>query len=315
MQTRAKMLLWLGATGLLLLGVLAGLLLATIMHNPAQPQPTAAVKSIPKTIVIAGDIACAPGLPTTDFACRASDTAKLVTVLKPDAVLTAGDNQYPNGALSDLQANYDKTWGVFKDKTYPTPGNHDYGTTNASGYFDYFGSRAGEKGKGYYTYKIGDWQLFALNSEIDISKGSPQLIWLEQALDANKSTCSLAYWHKPRFSSGWHPSDSAYDAVWRLLYDHRVDVVVNGHSHAYERFLPQNPDGVYDHANGITQFVSGMGGKDSEKLDAPLPNLATRQNHAFGVLKLTLYPKYATYEFVPIPGQQTFVDSGVVSCH
>jgi 3',5'-cyclic AMP phosphodiesterase CpdA len=309
-----KNIVWVGGFGCLCLGLLIGIiwtggLMRSKQFGSPNPEPK------PRVVVIAGDIACDTGEPKTVFSCRSDETASLVDSIKPDAVLTTGDNQYPNGALQSFQVGYDKTWGKFKDTTYPTPGNHDYATAGAAGYFDYFGGRAGEQGKGYYTFKVGSWRFFALNSEIDVSPTSPQLAWLKQELDNSRETCSLAYWHKPRFSSGWHPGDATYDAVWRLLYYRGVDIVVNGHSHDYERFLPQDPDGKYNPAKGITEFVSGMGGKSSEDLGSPLPNLATRQNHAFGVLKLTLHPNWAAYQFVPIPGQQTFSDSGTLTCH
>ena len=305
--------LGLAGAGLLFAGLLAGILWPT--GQPISPPAQQTRPAPPKTLVVAGDISCEQGSPKTTYNCRSDDTAALVTSIKPDAVLTVGDNQYPKGELVSYQQAYDKTWGAFKDSTYPTPGNHEYGTPEASGYFDYFGARAGEPGKGYYSYKIGDWLFVALNSEIAVSSGSEQLTWLEQELKNNPSTCTLAYWHKPRFSTGGHASDPTYDALWRVLYAQGVDIVVNGHSHNYERYLPQNPDGVYDPEKGITEFVSGMGGYGLEGLSTPLSNLVTRQNHAFGVLKLSLYPKSAHYQFVPIPGQQTFTDTGTVACH
>lgn len=317
MQSRQKIFLGLGGFGLLLLGLLAGLLWAGVAGKTKAPEPKSNTKYAAKTVVIAGDIACAEGDPKTSFSCRHDDTATLIDSLKPDAVLTTGDNQYPVGALAAYQNSYDKTWGAFKNITYPVPGNHEYGTPDAAGYFDYFGERAGERGKGYYSFSVGDWRFIALNSEVDASENSTQVAWLKQELQTNKSTCTLAYWHKPRFSTGGHPSDPTYDALWRVLYANNVDVIANGHSHGYERFAPQNPDGQLDTQKGITQFVSGLGGSNSQKLSNSTltDTLATRQNHAFGVLKLSLYPKTLHYEFIPTPGQQTFSDSGTVTCH
>ena len=147
-----------------------------------------------------------------------------------------------------------------------------------------------------------------------MSENSPQLTWLKQELEANKSTCTLAYWHKPRFSSGHHPSDPTYDSLWRILYANDVEIVANGHSHSYERYVPQDPDGKYDPDKGITQFVSGAGGANFQPLNNPIDNLATRQNHAFGVLELSLYSNSAKYKFVSVPGQQTFSDRGTINC-
>lgn len=301
--------------GLLLIGLTGGLFWANTITKTRAPESTSTTPTNPKTIVVAGDIACETGRVKSALECRHGDTAELAASLNPDAVLTVGDNQYPKGELKFYQESYDETWGKLKSITYPTPGNHEYYTADASGYYDYFGDRAGERGKGYYSYKIGDWLMLALNSEIDVSAGSPQLAWLEQELKSNKNTCSLAYWHKSRFSTSEHGDNPQYDALWKLLYANNVDVVANGHSHGYERFIPLNPDGNPDTNKGIVQFVSGMGGNFPQGLKSATSNLATRQNHAFGVLKLTLYPKSAHYEFVPIPSQQTFSDSGIVACH
>ena len=313
---QSKYLPWFKFSAFLLTGLLAGLLWSMAVNNrPSQQKSTSTPPAEPKTIVAAGDISCGPTEAVTEASCRSEDTAALIASLKPDALITLGDNQYPSGALADYQSSYDKTWGKFKDVTYPTPGNHEYATPNASGYFDYFGSRAGEKGKGYYSFSVGDWRFFALNSEIDVSENSPQLSWLKQELQSNENTCSLAYWHQPRFSTGGHASNQAFGPLWKLLYANNVDIVLNGHSHAYERFVPQNPDGQYDPTNGIVQFVSGMGGRVAEPLNDTLPTLATRQNHAFGLLQLSLYPKGARYQFLPTAGAQTFADSGTIKCH
>lgn len=315
MHAKPTVSLWLAVIGLLSAGLLGGILWAERIGINDQPVPQSNAEPKPVTVVAAGDISCAPETPTKTLACQSDATAKLIGSINPEAVLALGDIQYQNGELANFQAAYDKTWGVFKDKTYPVPGNHEYQTAGAAGYYDYFGERAHERDKGYYSFKLGDWLLLALNSEIDVSAGSPQYAWLEQELKNSKSACTLAYWHKPRFSTGGHPDDPTYDAFWRLLYEHGADLVLNGHSHAYERYVPQNPDGAADPEKGIVQIVSGMGGANSQKLAVPAAALATRQNHAFGVTKLDLFPKSARYQFVPIPGTQTFTDSGIISCH
>ncbi len=297
-----------------LAGILIGLLITCSLvgvgeqEPPRLPQETA-------TVVAAGDIACEPGKAVEVFACRQADTAALVQRINPTAVLTLGDTQYPAGALPAFMDSYDETWGLFKDKTYPAPGNHDYQTSGAAGYFAYFGARAGEPGKGYYSFKVGDWLFVALNSEIDMSVNSPQLAWLRTVLADTKTPCVAAYWHKPRFSSGGHASDTMSDAVWRELYANNVDVVLNGHSHGYERFVPQDPDGNSDTQRGITQIVSGMGGYGPESVASPLPTTAIRQNHTFGVVVLTLMADRAAYRFASIPGAQQFNDSGMIQCH
>ena len=96
----------------------------------------------PVVVVAAGDISLAE--PSEG----ARETAELVESLHPDAVLALGDLQYDDGALERFERVYGPTWGRFKDKTYPAPGNHEYKTPGASGYFTYFGARAGDPAKG-----------------------------------------------------------------------------------------------------------------------------------------------------------------------
>ena len=229
-----------------------------------------------------------------------------------DAVLTLGDNQYENGELANFQQAYDASWGRVKAITRPTPGNHEYQTAGASGYFSYFGTAAGSAGKGYYSYDLGAWHLIALNSEIDVSAGSAQDQWLRSDLAAHSNTCTLAYWHHPRFSSGIeHGNDPSLDPLWQALYSAGADVVLNGHDHDYERFAPQNPAGQAD-GNGIREFVVGTGGKNVKGFGTIRANSQMRGS-TFGVLKLTLHATGYDWNFTAEAGK-TFTDSGSSSC-
>ena len=201
------------------------------------------------------------------------------------------------------------------------PGNHDYGTPGAAGYFHYFGAAAGDPEKGYYSYDLGAWHIIVLNSNCakvgGCQPGSPQEQWLRADLAAHPAACTLAYWHHPLFTSGTHTRDSDLKqmrAFWQDLYETGADVVINGHDHDYERFAPQDPNGLRDAKRGIREFVAGTGGKDLGRFVTRLPNSKVRSQTAFGVLKLTLHPTSYEWEFVPVHGQ-TFTDSGHASCH
>ena len=119
--------------------------------------------------------------------------------------------------------------------------------------------------------------------------------------------------HTPVFGSGANGSNPHMQVAWRSLYDFRVDVIVNGHSHSYERFAPQNPDGVFDLNRGIREFVVGTGGAQPTGFPRILANSEVRSS-TWGVLKLTLFSNRYDWEFVPVAGQ-TFSDSGSASCH
>ena len=208
----------------------------------------------------------------------------------PGIVFTTGDNAYEDGTYDDFMKCYDSSWGRHKDRTYPSPGNHDYHTDGASGYFDYFGLRAGDPDKGYYSYQLGKWHIIALNSNIPVHPGSEQEQWLRADLAANPLACTLAYWHFPLFSSSnSHGSDPNMEPLWQALYDFAADVVLAGHDHTYERFAPQSPQGVADPINGIRQFVIGSGGRSQYQFDSPIANSEVRNGDTYGVLKLTLH--------------------------
>ena len=238
-------------------------------------------------------------------------TAKLLDSIA-GTVFTLGDNAYPDGTAAQFTNCYDPTWGRHKSRTKPAPGNHDYNTAGASGYYGYFGAAAGDPSKGYYSYNLGAWHIIALNSEISQSAGSAQEQWLRADLAANPKTCTLAYWHKPRFSSGQHGNNSASQPLWQALYEARADVILNGHDHTYERFAPQNPNGQAD-ANGIREFVVGTGGAGLYPFPSIQPNSQVRNNTTYGVLKLTLHASSYDWQFIPIAGQN-FTDSGSANC-
>jgi hypothetical protein len=282
------------------------------------PSPSSSPTAHDPVIAAAGDISCAPLTPTASE-CHQQATSDLLASAGLDGVLDLGDNQYEVGALTEYNAYYGPTWGRVKPLTHPVPGNHDYDTPGASGYFSYFGSAAGDPAKGYYSFNIGAWHVVALNSNCSsvggCGAGSPQERWLRADLAANASAaCTLAYWHHPRFSSGTtHGSSTASSALWQALDDSGAEVVLVGHEHNYERFAPQTADGTAV-TNGVREFVVGTGGKSHNPFGTPIANSQARNSVTFGVLKLTLHPTSYAWQFVPEAGA-SFTDSGWTACH
>ena len=292
------------------------------------PPPTNAA-----TLVAAGDISCDPDTAVSSSQCRDAFTADLVESLAPDVVAALGDLQYEHGELENFMLGYDPTWGRFKSITRPAPGNHEYEgdpeRDAAPGYYGYFGAAAGDPTKGYYRWSLGDWTMFVLNSgAINYTRSGglrpelPNDCWpvscmanreQEQWLRAELATlpadsCVLAYWHHPRFSSGFsgqpqpHPET---EPLFAALRDHDADLILAGHSHNYERFKPLSP-------GGLTQFVVGTGGRS---LHVPGPQLATSEilrADVFGVLELTLASDGWSSRFVAENG--TTLDQAAGGC-
>ena len=296
---------------------LLGLLLVCGARSEAAPP-------LPPVIAAAGDIACDPadasfnGGQGTATACRMKATSDLMLGLGLTAVLLLGDNQYENGTLAKYQASYDPTWGRLNAIVRPVPGNHEYLTAGAAGYFSYFGAAAGDPAKGYFSYDLDGWHLIALNSNCaavgGCGAGTPQTQWLAADLAAHPGTCTLAYWHHPRFSSGPHGNDATSDAFWQALYSAGADVILNGHDHIYERFAPQSPAGAADPLQGIRQFTVGTGGKNLTSIQVVRANSEVRNASAFGVLEMTLHSNGYTWRFLSASGG-TVLDKGASLCH
>ena len=257
-------------------------------------------------VVAAGDIAEVGG--------HQQLTSDRVRELDPDRVLLLGDNQYWSGTLAQYRRLYGPTWGRFKARTRPVPGNHEYQTPRAAGYFAYFGKAARPKGRSYYSFDLRGWHLIALNSSINHGPGSAQERWLRADLVATGKRCILAYWHYPRFSSGAHQGNwGSLGTMWNDLYDARADVVLSGHEHSYERFARQTP-WAKTSRQGIRQFVVGTGGADLLGFGARKPNSQRRISHTHGVLELVLHPASYRWRFVSEDGA-VLDRGGPVACH
>jgi hypothetical protein len=229
-------------------------------------------------------------------------------------VFATGDNAYEAGTLAEFTSYYEPTWGRHKAITKPIPGNHEYVTPGAAGYFDYFGAMAGDRATGYYAYDLGQWRVYALNSAIDHDAGSSQEQWLRTDLAAHVSVrCVLAYVHHPRFSGGSHGDTPSLQSLWQALYEYGGDVVIAGHDHNYQRFAPQRPNGLADPARGIREFVVGTGGRLRHS-SGPTANQETFDADTYGVLKLTLHPDGYDFDFVAEAGK-AYTDSGSAACN
>jgi hypothetical protein len=279
---------------------------------PPSPRPDDAAWTNEVRIVAAGDIAdCRRVTPESSGAAR---TAALVAATDT-AVLTIGDNTYPVGAHAEFADCFDATWGRFRSRLRPSPGNHDYQTPGAAGYFAYFGERAGPDRRGYYSFDLSGWHVISMNSAIDAKVDSAQHRWLLEDLAASSSAlCTLVYWHHPVFSSGPHGNDPRMRDALAALHAAGADVLLVGHDHVYERLAPHDAAGEPDPARGIRSFTVGTGGAPLYEFKAPHRRSAARDASTHGILRLALGDGIYRWEFVPSDGGPPR-DRGQGACH
>ena len=245
---------------------------------------------------------------------KAEATAKLLDKIS-GTVFTAGDNAYATGTAQEFIECYGMSWGRHRQRTRPAPGNHDYESAQAAPYFKYFGANAGPPGRGFYSYDLGAWHILSLNSNVAAATwGKAQEQWLNQDLTANRSFCTLAYWHQPLVSSGkTHGNNPHLRSLAEILYRYAVDVAVSGHDHIYERFDLLDVSGKAD-PRGIRHFIVGTGGAALYEIGAVKPHSEVRNVTSHGVVKFTLHATSYDWEFIPIAGQ-SFRDRGSAPCH
>jgi hypothetical protein len=263
-------------------------------------------------IAAAGDIC-----DSTPLDCK--KTSDLVIAADPTMVLALGDNAYVNGTLDEFNTRYDPNWGRFKDITAPVPGNHEYLTTSAAGYFDYFNGvgeadgPAGERTKGYYSFDVGEWHFIALNSKSGGAVSATQLAWLDADLRANTKPCTAAYMHYPFISSGRYTTFPNITPIMARLYAARVDLLLTGHDHDYQRFAPMDSEQVAQ-SDGVREVITGTGGGDKYTVVGTHPLYITGRGDTFGVLRLDLTGVGYDGKFVPVAGK-TWTDSFSRGCN
>ncbi len=260
---------------------------------------------------------------------HAQETAALIRLFPDAKVFAAGDDAYLNGTRAQFEKCYGTSWGEFKERTRPAPGNHDYGIfkfpkrNNATPYFDYFGENAGLRGLGYYSYDLGSWHIVSLNGMAG-QPGAPtktdQEDWLQKDLDKNEKPCILAYWHHPLFSSGSQHGDDhndpgrSTDDLWKILREHGADVIINGHDHHYEWFDLQDEQG-HQTDSGIREIIVGTGGGEERGIGTVKKNSLKRLHGIYGVLLMTLHPNSYEWRFIQADGTVPDASPGVTECH
>ncbi len=243
-------------------------------------------------------------------------TSALASQLPHSNILLLGDIAYDDGTPEEFSSCFDTSWGVHTSRVRPVPGNHDYHTPGAAGYFEYFGDAAGSPSEGWYSFDSGAWHLVGLNSNCgDVGCGvdSPQAEWLRRDLELNAGKCTLVYTHHPRHSSGENGSFERLADLWGVMHRQGVDLLLSAHDHGYERFAPLDVDGEAASSGGIRQFVVGTGGATLRDFADIQPYSEVRIAGEYGLLELTLEPASYRWRFWSIEGSEP-LDAGEAVC-
>jgi Calcineurin-like phosphoesterase len=282
----------------------------------------------PIRVAAVGDIACKNPPGNNRSVCRYDDVAATIAAGDYDKLLVLGDVQYEYGRYRDFLENYDVYWGGLLPITAPAAGNHDWGTEGAAGYFRYFGDLAPGA---WYSFDLGSWHVVVADSTlcraagVDCGPGSAQYGWLRADLAASDARCTIAMWHHPRWD--WLKYQNAdwtqdyelrrTDPLYRLAYRGGVDVLLAGHNHNYSRWMPADPSGAYDPERGITQYVSGAGGRNLNGFGNfhTRPDVFVRgQSAAFGFVELRLFDGRWESSWVSADGQPSYLDEAAGVC-
>jgi hypothetical protein len=252
-----------------------------------------------------------------------------------DAFLALGDIQYDCGGLADYAASYTPSYGRLKAVTRPVAGNHEYKTgsdsfggtcptsnATAANYFSYFGASAHPETSGHYSFDLGHWHIVALNANCSNTNvggcgaTSPQTNWLRNDLATTTQPCIAAIWHQPLYTGLNTGSPAGYIAAykpwWDVLKAAGADIVLNGHSHNYQRFASMNSTKGPD-PGGLTEYIIGTGGEEQVSVRATADPQPVFWSKNFGYLRLSLHEDGWSSEFRDVSG--AVVDPFNGKCH
>lgn len=279
---------------------------------PPAPAPTFVPKgrepapSAPLVVAATGD--AAGGRPA------AQAVSDQVVSWDPDLFLYVGD-VYNRGSRTEFDNWYgrsDSLFGRLRDVTNPTVGNHEYSTPGAAGYKQYWDGVPLS-----YSYDRGGWHFVSLDSTTalaQVTPGTAQFEWLRKDLAASTADCTLVYFHHPVRSVGKYAGDTRLDALWNLVAAQGVDLVLAGHDHNYQRWVPLDAAGQ-PAALGTTQVVVGGGGHGLHEVtgnDSRVAFASGKDPDAYGALRMELTPTGGSYRYVTQTGAT--LDSSSLTC-
>ncbi len=231
------------------------------------------------------------------------DVATLVHRMKPDFIVTTGDNNYPKGEAHQLDVNIGQYYhdfifpyhGVFgqgahKNRFWPALGNHDWEAGDVSPYLQYFNLPGNGR---YYDVVQGPVHLFALDTDPrepdGITAESTQGKWLQAALAASTAPWKIVYMHHPPLASAKKPMPK--EVAWPYAA-WGASLVISGHKHFYERL---------EH-DGIPYVINGLGGAAIAKFGKPHDASKVRFNDDFGAMRAMASETELKFEFITRTG-------------
>lgn len=230
------------------------------------------------------------------------NVSNLVKSWNPEFIITLGDNNYSNGEASTIDNNIGQFYHEFifpylggyesgdtVNRFFPSLGNHDWYTTNAQPYLDYFTLPGNER---YYDFVKGNIHFFVIDSDSNEPDGrdsnSVQALWLKNALKNSSSDFNIVYFHHPAYSSS-----SVHGSATIMQWPYKrwgASLVMAGHDHTYERIVK----------DGFTYVVNGLGGRSIYAFGTPIAGSVVRYNNNYGAMIINSYEDSLVSEFYSI---------------
>jgi Calcineurin-like phosphoesterase len=230
------------------------------------------------------------------------EVAAMIGSHRVDRFLYLGD-VYERGTAREFEVNYRPLYGRYDQSAGPTIGNHEWANV-ATGYVPYWTAARGKPPPFWYASAASGWQLISLNSNAPISTSPDQLGWVRSKIERSPryGTCRIAFMHHPTYSAGLHGGLAALQPVLAEL-EGNASILLSGHDHDMQRLRP---------ISGITQLVSGSGGRELYPVNRNDPRLAFYDDTHHGAVRLKLRPGRAVVSFVASDG--SLLDRSAVSC-
>jgi hypothetical protein len=231
------------------------------------------------------------------------NVSNLVKSWLPEFIITAGDNNYELGQQSTIDTNIGYYYSEFiypyignhgtgdtVNRFFPSLGNHDWYTSGATPYLNYFTLPGNER---YYDFVKGNVHFFAIDSDPNepdgVDSNSVQALWLKNALQGSKQKWNIVYFHHPPYSSSSHGSEEYMQWPFKRW---GATTVIAGHDHTYERLL----------IDSLLYFVNGLGGKSIYSFYSIVEGSKFRYNSNYGAMLINSYNDSMVFRFYSVSG-------------